>query len=59
MMDLLSKFLKVEALFLATCTSTFAIARKFLQLPEHFRFVGCERNSACFQGALPLLVKYL
>lgn len=57
MMDLVSKVSRPGELVLDTCARTFVIAKSCLLLPTHRRLVGCEKNSDCFQDALPSLVK--
>lgn len=57
MVDLVSKFLKVGEQVLDTCADTLATIKPCLKLPEHRKFVPCEKNSMRFEDALSSLVK--
>lgn len=50
-------FCKVGELVLHICAGAFATEKTCLQLPEHYRLGECEKDLACFQDALPSLVK--
>lgn len=52
MMDLVSKFCKAGGPVLATCASTSATAKAYLQPPEHRRFVGLSSTLLDFKMRL-------
>lgn len=47
-MDLLFNFRMAGELVVDTCPGTWTTAKACLQLPEHRRFVGFEKDSTCF-----------
>lgn len=57
MMDLVSKFTKPGELVVDNCTGTSATAKPCMLLPQHRRFVGCAKDSDCFQEVLPSVVE--
>lgn len=57
MIEQVYKFLEVGVLVLITCACSLVTAKYCLQLLEHCRFLGLERNLACFQDALLSLVE--
>lgn len=57
MMNLVLKFCKPGERILSTCATTVLSARTCLQLQEHRLFIGCEKDSICFQDALPSIVE--
>lgn len=57
MIELVSKFSKVEEQLMDTCPKTLTTAEASLQLSGHLRHFGCEKESSCFQDALPPLVE--
>lgn len=55
MMDLGSKLCKAGGLVYDTGTDTLAASEACLQLPEHRRFFGREKNTFYFQDALSIV----
>lgn len=52
MMDAVSKFCKAGEVIVDTCTGMLATAKACLKLPQHRRFIGCEKDSMWFVGPL-------
>lgn len=57
MKDLLVKFSSPAEVVLDTCAGTFATAKVCMLLPEHRRFVGCEKDGECFSRSLGSVVE--
>lgn len=51
--NILTEFYRSENLVLDTVSGMSLVAKVYLQLFQHRRLVGCERNSFCFHDALP------
>lgn len=57
MAGVVSKYRKAKELMSKSCVRTFSTAKACLPLTEHYRFVICEKDFACFQDTLPVLMK--
>lgn len=55
-MNLVCNCFKAKELVLDTLAGTLETEKVSLQLTEHHRSVGCEKESACFQDELHSLV---
>lgn len=56
-MEHASRFWKAGELVLDNCVGASATAKACLKLPEHRQSVGYEKDSVCFQEALPSVVE--
>lgn len=57
MMDDVSKFSEPGELVMDRFWGTFATGKAYMMLAKHRVFVRCEKDSECFQPALPSLVE--